>query len=125
MDDVLALTALRALSQASRLAAFRLLVQAGPAGLPVGALRESLDLPPATLSAHLNVLRAAGLAVDTRAGRVINVRADFGRMNDLLAFLTENCCQGASCAPAEQEAGDACTPAAVDCCAPETTGSTP
>jgi DNA-binding transcriptional ArsR family regulator len=115
MDDTTALAALRALSQESRLAAFRLLVQAGPAGLPVGSLRDALGLPPATLSAHLNVLRAAGLAVDTRAGRVINVRADYGRMNELLAFLTENCCQG-----------DACVPAADDCCAPDTsTGTTP
>ena len=114
MDDTTALAALRALSQESRLAAFRLLVQAGPGGLPVGALRDALQLPPATLSAHLNVLRAAGLAVDTRAGRVINVRADYARMNDLLAFLTENCCQG-----------DACAPAVIDCCAPETNGTTP
>jgi ArsR family transcriptional regulator len=114
MDDTTALAALRALSQESRLAAFRLLVQAGPAGLPVGALRDALGLPPATLSAHLNVLRAAGLAVDTRAGRVINVRADYERMNSLLAFLTENCCQG-----------DACAPAVADCCAPETHGTSP
>ena len=114
MDDTTALAALRALSQESRLAAFRLLVQAGPAGLAVGTLRERLGLPPATLSAHLNALRAAGLAVDTRAGRVINVRAGFERMNDLLAFLTENCCQG-----------DACAPAVDDCCAPETNGTHP
>jgi DNA-binding transcriptional ArsR family regulator len=114
MDDNTALAALRALSQESRLAAFRLLVQAGPAGLPVGTLREALALPPATLSAHLNVLRAAGLALDTRSGRVINVRADFARMNDLLAFLTENCCQG-----------DACAPAVDDCCAPESNGTNP
>jgi DNA-binding transcriptional ArsR family regulator len=100
MDNPKALEALRALGHESRLAAFRLLVQAGPAGLPVGALRDALDLPPATLSAHLNVLRAAGLAIDTREGRVIRVRADFAQMNALLAFLTENCCQGTPCAPA-------------------------
>ena len=114
MDDTTALAALRALSQESRLAAFRLLVQAGPDGVSVGALRDALGRPPATLSAHLNVLRAAGLAVDTRAGRVINVRADYERMNSLLAFLTENCCQG-----------EACLPATVDCCAPEPTGTPP
>jgi ArsR family transcriptional regulator len=114
MNQIDALSALRALSQESRLGAFRLLVQAGPAGLPVGALRDALGLPPATLSAHLNVLRAAGLAVDTRAGRVINVRADFVRMNELLGFLTENCCQG-----------QACVPAAADCCTPESNGTTP
>jgi len=112
MDDTNALAALRALSQDSRLAAFRHLVQAGPAGVPVGALREALQLPPATLSAHLNVLRAAGLVQDTRAGRVIRVRADYARMNSLIAFLTENCC-----------VGEACTPAA-DCCLPASHGAT-
>ena len=64
-----ALAALNALSHASRLAAFRALVQAGPDGLQVGELREQLDLPPATLTAHLNVLRAAGLVLDRRAAR--------------------------------------------------------
>ena len=93
-------TALRALGQAHRLAAFRALVEAGPAGLAVGELRERLDLPAATLTAHLNILRAAGLVGDEREGRVIRVRADFGRMNALIAYLTENCCAGgASCAP--------------------------
>lgn len=96
-----ALNALRALGQISRLAAFRALVQAGPDGLAVGALREQLDLPPATLSAHLNGLRAAGLVADKREGRVIRVRADFGQMNALIAYLTENCCAGsaADCGP--------------------------
>ena len=114
MDNSTAVSALSALSHDSRLSAYRQLVQAGVSGLAVGELRERLDLPPATLSAHLNVLRAAGLAVDARSGRVINVRADYARMNDLLAFLTENCCQG-----------DACVPAAADCCAPDPTGTLP
>lgn len=94
-----ALAALNALSHQHRLAAFRVLVQAGPAGLVVGELREHLGLAPATLTAHLNVLRAAGLAVDQREGRVIRVRAGYARMDALLAYLTENCCAGASCAP--------------------------
>lgn len=69
--------------------------------MPVGALREQLDLPAATLSAHLNVLRASGLVADRREGRVIRVRADYARMNALLAYLTENCCAGdVGCAPA-------------------------
>jgi ArsR family transcriptional regulator, arsenate/arsenite/antimonite-responsive transcriptional repressor len=77
------------------------LVQAGPAGLSVGELRERLALPPATLTAHLNVLRAAALVEDQREGRVIRVRANYQRMNDLLAYLTENCCAGAVvCGPA-------------------------
>jgi len=82
------------------------LVQAGPDGMAVGALREQLDLPPATLSAHLNVLRAAALVRDEREGRVIRVRANYLQMNALIAYLTENCCAGAAaCGPAV-----ACTP---------------
>lgn len=101
MDTTTALQALTALSHESRLAAFRLLVQAGPEGLSVGEIRERLALPPATLTAHLNVLRAAGLADDQREGRVIRVRANYPQMNGLLAFLTENCCAGSAvCAPA-------------------------
>lgn len=104
-DD--ALSALTALSHPSRLAAFRALVQAGPDGLAVGEVRERLDLPPATLSAHLNVLRAAGLVRDAREGRVIRVRAVYAHMDALVAYLMDNCCGGAAqCAPA------ACKPAA-------------
>ncbi len=99
MDTPTALTALRALGQEHRLAAFRALVEAGPDGLPVGALRERIGVPPATLSAHLNVLRGAGLVADAREGRVIRVRADYARMNALLAYLTDNCCGGAACPP--------------------------
>lgn len=99
MDHMNAVDALSALAQPTRLAAFRVLVEAGPEGLAVGELRERLDVPPATLSAHLNVLRAAELVSDAREGRVIRVRADFSRMNALLAYLTENCCAGATCAP--------------------------
>ena len=101
MDNASAVSSLSALSHESRLAAFRQLVQAGQGGLAVGELRERLDLPPATLTAHLNVLRAAGLVDDQREGRVIRIRANYARMNALLAFMTENCCAGdASCAPA-------------------------
>ena len=97
MKTTTALAALRALGQEHRLAAFRALVQAGPDGLAVGALREQLDLPAATLTAHLNVLRSAGLVSDEREGRVIRVRAAFACMNGLIAYLTENCCAGAGC----------------------------
>lgn len=101
MEELTALTALSALSHESRLAAFRQLVQAGPEGMSVGELRERLDLPPATLTAHLNVLRSAGLVHDQRQGRVIRVRAHYAQMNALLAYLTENCCGGVeTCAPA-------------------------
>ena len=99
-DD--ALTVLTALSHPTRLAAFRVLVQAGPDGLPVGSLRDRLDVPPPTLTSHLNVLRAAGLVLDRREGRVINVRAGYGRVDALVGFLMSNCCAGdpAACGPA-------------------------
>lgn len=99
MDTAQTLAALRALAHESRLAAFRALVEAGHEGLPVGALRERLGVPPATLSAHLNVMRAAGLVTDLREGRSIRVRADYARMDALIGYLTENCCQGAVCTP--------------------------
>jgi ArsR family transcriptional regulator, arsenate/arsenite/antimonite-responsive transcriptional repressor len=108
MDTASALAALTALGQESRLAAFRALVQAGPGGLSVGELRERLGLAPATLTAHLNVLRAAGLVADQREGRVIRVRADYVRMDALLGYLTENCCAGAACAPSAS--AKACAP---------------
>ncbi|WP_233840157.1 metalloregulator ArsR/SmtB family transcription factor [Dyella sp. 2HG41-7] len=111
MDTQTALTALSALSHEPRLAAFRELVQAGSKGLSVGELRERLDLPPATLTAHLNGLRVAGLVEDEREGRVIRVRASYAQMNALIAYLTENCCAGeASCGPRAM-----CSPATKDC----------
>lgn len=101
MDNATAVAALNALSHETRLAAFRKLVQAGHPGLAVGELRDLLDLPAATLTAHLNVLRAVSLVSNEREGRIIRVRADFSRMNALLAYLTENCCAGsANCGPA-------------------------
>lgn len=106
MKTPAALAALGALGHESRLAAFRRLVRAGADGLSVGELREHLDLPPATLTAHLNVLRAAGLVDDEREGRVIRVRANYRRMDALVAYLTENCCTDAgACGP-----GAACPP---------------
>lgn len=98
MNDSDAINALSALAQPTRLAAFRALVEAGPAGLAVGELRERLQVPAATLTAHLNLLRSAALVSDAREGRVIRVRADYACMSALIAYLTENCCQGATCA---------------------------
>lgn len=101
-----AVEALKALAQESRLAAYRLLVQAGPDGLAVGDLGERLRLPGATLTNHLNVLRRAGLVRDVREGRSIRCRADYARMDGLLNFLVENCCgNAASCKQAST-----CTP---------------
>lgn len=99
METTSALSSLSALGHETRLRAFRRLIEAGPDGIPVGELRDYLDVPPATLSAHLNVLRSAGLVIDQREGRVIRVRASYEQMDALIAYLTENCCQGANCTP--------------------------
>jgi ArsR family transcriptional regulator, arsenate/arsenite/antimonite-responsive transcriptional repressor len=97
METKQAIQALSALAQETRLAIFRLLVQAGPAGLAAGSIGEKLDLPPATLSFHLAGLARAGLAQSRQEGRFVIYSADFENMNGLVAFLTENCCGGASC----------------------------
>jgi len=86
--------ALAALAQDSRLEVFRLLVRAGPDGVPAGHIAERLGLPSATLSFHLNQLRQAGLASFRREGRSLIYMAHYAAMNALLGFLTENCCQG-------------------------------
>jgi ArsR family transcriptional regulator len=100
METTQAVSALSALAQPSRLAAFRLLVAAGPHGMAAGAIGEQLDLPPATLSFHLAGLTRAGLAQSRQEGRFVIYTANFENMNSLVAFLTENCCGGAACAPA-------------------------
>jgi ArsR family transcriptional regulator, arsenate/arsenite/antimonite-responsive transcriptional repressor len=91
--------ALAALAHDTRLKVFRLLVEAGPAGMAAGAIGEKLDLPPATLSFHLAHLARAGLARGRQDGRFVIYSVDFQSMNDLVGFLTENCCGGRSCAP--------------------------
>ena len=100
METTQAVQALSALAQESRLAIFRLLVQAGPDGLAAGAIGDKLELPPATLSFHLAGLTRAGLAQSRQEGRFVIYSASFENMNALVAFLTENCCGGATCAPA-------------------------
>jgi DNA-binding transcriptional ArsR family regulator len=94
MEKSDAIAALGALAQETRLDVFRLLVQAGMAGMPAGQIGERLGLPSATLSFHLNQLRHAGLVSFRREGRSLIYVAAYGAMNDLLAYLTENCCQG-------------------------------
>ena len=93
--------ALSALAQETRIDIFRILVQAGPEGLPAGAIGERLGLPSPTLSFHLNQLRFAGLATSRRESRSIIYSANFKAMNQVLAYLTENCCGGRPelCAP--------------------------
>ena len=95
-----AVEALSALAQQTRLQVYRLLVEAGPEGLPAGRIGEKLDLPPATLSFHLAQLARAGLARSRQDGRFVIYSADFRNMNALVGYLTENCCGGRSCAPA-------------------------
>ena len=97
METKQAIQSLAALAQESRLSIFRLLIQAGPAGMAAGAIGEALDLPPATLSFHLAGLARAGLAHSRQEGRFVIYSADYAAMNALVGFLTENCCQGATC----------------------------
>lgn len=94
--------ALSALAHDTRLKIFRLLVEAGPEGRAAGSIGETLDLPPATLSFHLSHLARTGLARSRQEGRFVIYSADFGSMNELVGFLTENCCGGRSCAPASK-----------------------
>lgn len=101
MQPDLVIRALGALAQEHRLAAFRLLVQAGPEGLAAGALAEAVGVVPSSMSFHLAQLANAGLVVQRRQGRSIIYAADYAAMGALMAYLTENCCAGRSCAPAE------------------------
>lgn len=89
--DVIA--ALCALAQDTRLDVFRLLIERGPKGLSAGAVAAALGLPAATLSFHLKELRQAGLVRRARNGRTLVYAADYSRMEELLRFLTENCCR--------------------------------
>ncbi len=94
MEKSDAISALGALAQETRLDIFRLLVQAGADGLPAGRIGDHLRLPSANPSFHLNQLRQAGLVTFRREGRSLIYAAEYGAMNGLLAYLTENCCQG-------------------------------
>jgi ArsR family transcriptional regulator, arsenate/arsenite/antimonite-responsive transcriptional repressor len=106
MEKTNAVAALAALAQDNRLAVFRLLVCAGPDGLSAGEVASALKLAPNTLTFHFDRLRHAGLVTVRRAGRSMIYAARYDGMRALIAYLTENCCQGAvECAPGE------CTPA--------------
>src|SRR5437763_5443777 len=108
METSEAVAALAALAQDNRLDVFRLLVQAGPEGMPAGQVADALGLAPNTLTFHFDRLRAAGLVTVRREGRSMIYAARFEGMNALVAYLTENCCGGvAECAPA------ACAPKAA------------
>ncbi len=100
MEPSTAVAALGALAQEHRLAIFRLLVEAGSEGLPAGAIAQALDIPNSSLSFHLAQLSRAGLIAHERRHRSLIYRADYAAMNALVAYLMENCCAGAACAPA-------------------------
>ena len=97
MEEQKVVASLAALAQPLRLKVFRALVVAGPRGLTPGAMSEGAVVPAATLSFHLKELMASGLVTQQRDGRFLIYRAEFERMNALLAYLTENCCQGQDC----------------------------
>jgi len=99
MNTKNAIAALAALAQDSRLAVFRLLVQAGPEGLAASKIGEQLGIPPSSLSFHLKELTHANLVTPRPEGRFIIYAANFPTMNTLLAFMTDNCCGGNPCSP--------------------------
>lgn len=99
MDAKGAVAALGALAQESRLQVFRLLVRRGPEGLAAGEISERVGVPPTTLSFHLSQLSRAGLVTSRREGRSILYAADYGAMQGLMGFLTDNCCQEGGCGP--------------------------
>ncbi len=100
--------ALAALAQAQRLRAFRALVVAGSEGLTPSALAALLQIAPSALSFHLKALSHAGLVSAEASGRNLIYRAEFARMNDLVTFLTQDCCQGQSCAVVPEAAKVCC-----------------
>src|SRR5262245_2472010 len=106
MDSPQVVQALAALAHEHRLVIYRMLVERGPEGLPAGVIAERLNVPPSSLTFHLQHLHRAGLATQRRAGRQLIYAADYATMNGLVSYLTENCCGGSAaaqscCAPAE------------------------
>jgi ArsR family transcriptional regulator len=97
MEIKLAITALSALAHESRLTIFRVLVQAGQAGLSAGKISEMLQIAPSSLSFHLKELANSDLVTASQQGRFVIYAAKYPTMNSLLAYLSENCCEGVSC----------------------------
>jgi DNA-binding transcriptional ArsR family regulator len=121
MEAITAIKRLSALAQESRLAVFRLLIKAGPAGVSAGEIASSLDITPNTLSAQLTVLSNASLVTSRRDGRSIIYAAGYDSMSELLVYLMEDCCQGRPevCAPLAIVASRAA------CCSPAAKAGTP
>jgi ArsR family transcriptional regulator, arsenate/arsenite/antimonite-responsive transcriptional repressor len=101
MELFTAVHQLTALAHETRLAVFRTLVQAGPNGVPAGEIASLHGLAGSSLSFHLNILSNAQLVTATREGRIVRYAPAFAEMNALLAYLLENCCAGAQCAPSK------------------------
>jgi DNA-binding transcriptional ArsR family regulator len=116
MEMKAAVPALAALAQETRLGIFRLLVEAGPRGMPPGIIGEKLAVPPATLSFHLKALSHGGLTTSRHEGRFIYYAVDFEHMAGLMSFLTQNCCSGMP-----QECLSVMETALGRCCAPSPT----
>lgn len=106
MESTSAVTALAALAQESRLAIFRLLVQAGPGGMVAGRIAEILAIPAATLSFHLKILSQSGLVQSRQEGRFVRYGTDFDTMHGLIDYLSENCCGGQPCGPSTCNPGE-------------------
>jgi DNA-binding transcriptional ArsR family regulator len=114
MEIKTAVSALAALAQGTRLAIYRLLVEAGPDGESAGRIGERLEVPGATLSFHLKELARAGLVSSRQERQFIYYAVDFERMAELMTFLTQNCCQGmpqACLTVVETALGTCCAPA--------------
>lgn len=108
METNVVITALSALAQESRLAIFRHLVQVGPQGCAASKIGEALDIAPSSLSFHMKELSHAGLVTSRQEGRFVIYAANYTAMNEVLGFLTENCCGGNVCSPVSA----CCEPAA-------------
>ena len=108
MDESDVVRSLSALAQPVRLQVFRALVVTGSAGMTPGTIAQALGVPQNTLSFHLKELANAGLVVQERSSRHIIYRAAYARMNEVLGYLTENCCQGAACATESAPAACRC-----------------
>ena len=115
MENIVAITALAALAQTTRLDTFRTLVRHEPDGVPAGELARMLDVPQNTMSAHLATLSRAGLVKSERQSRSIIYRADLNGLRELTLFLLKDCCGGSAelCAPLIAELTPCCGPKAI------------
>ena len=120
METKTAVAALAALAQETRLSVFRLLMEAGPEGLPAGYIAEKLEVAGATLSFHLKELSRAGLVTSRQEGRFIYYATNFEHMAALMSFLTQNCCKGMP-----QECLSVVETALGSCCGPTSTKRKP